>query len=113
MNKKNPGGRARKEGVTSPEQEEHDHSVESSVCFEQLEEWVRERIQWYVEELLEDVPTATILGGKDQLLDAQTTMTAIKTAPFRTRPAHPEEGSCWRGFGRFFVLKDLQLHGYK
>ena len=31
-----------------------DHSVESRVCFEQLEEWVREQIQFYVQELLED-----------------------------------------------------------
>ncbi len=32
-----------------------DHSVESRVCFEELEEWVREQIQFYVQELLEDV----------------------------------------------------------
>ncbi len=32
-----------------------DHSVESRVCFEQLEEWAREQIQFYVQELLEDV----------------------------------------------------------
>ena len=29
-----------------------DHSVESRICFEQLEEWVREQIQFYVQELL-------------------------------------------------------------
>ena len=34
-----------------------DHSVESRVCFEQLEEWVREQIQFYVQELLEDEVT--------------------------------------------------------
>ncbi len=35
-----------------------DRSVESRVCFEQLEEWVREQIQFYVQELLEDEVTA-------------------------------------------------------
>ncbi len=29
-----------------------DDNVESRVCFEQLEEWVREQIQFYVQELL-------------------------------------------------------------
>ena len=34
-----------------------DDNVESRVCFEQLEEWVREQIQFYVQELLEDQVT--------------------------------------------------------
>ena len=34
-----------------------DHSVESRVCFKQLEEWVREQLQFYVQELLEDEVT--------------------------------------------------------
>ena len=40
-----------------------DHSVESRVCFEQLEEWVREQIQFYVQELLEDEVTQ-LLGRR-------------------------------------------------
>ena len=40
-----------------------DRSVESRVCFEQLEEWVREQIQFYVQELLED-EVAQLLGRR-------------------------------------------------
>ena len=31
-----------------------DESVESRVCFEQLEDWVRERIQCWLQELLQE-----------------------------------------------------------
>ncbi len=42
-----------------------DRSVESRVCFEQLEEWVREQIQFYVQELLED-DSDTAAGTKKE-----------------------------------------------
>ena len=40
-----------------------DRSVESRVCFEHLEQWVRERIQWYVQKLLED-EVSELLGRR-------------------------------------------------
>ena len=43
-----------------------DHSVESRVCFEQLEEWVREQIQFYVQELLEDEVTQLLGRRKNE-----------------------------------------------
>jgi transposase-like protein len=43
-----------------------DRSVESRVCFEQLEEWVREQIQFYVQELLEDEVTQLLGGRKNE-----------------------------------------------
>ena len=46
-----------------------DHSVESRVCFEQLEEWVREQIQFYVQELLED--EVTQLLGEERMSVAE------------------------------------------
>ena len=43
-----------------------DHSVESRVCFEQLEEWVREQIQFYLQELLEDEVTQLLGRRKNE-----------------------------------------------
>ncbi len=43
-----------------------DHSVKSRVCFQQLEEWVRERIQWCVQELLEDEVTQLLGQRKNE-----------------------------------------------
>ena len=43
-----------------------DHSVESRVCFKQLEEWVREQIQFYVQELLEDEVTQLLGRRKNE-----------------------------------------------
>ena len=43
-----------------------DPSVESRVCFEQLEEWVREQIQFYVQELLEDEVTQLLGRRKNE-----------------------------------------------
>ena len=43
-----------------------DRSVESRVCFEQLEEWVREQIQFYVQELLEDEVTQLLGRRKNE-----------------------------------------------
>ena len=43
-----------------------DHGVESRVCFEQLEEWVREQIQFYVQELLEDEVTQLLGRRKNE-----------------------------------------------
>ena len=43
-----------------------DHSVESRVCFEQLEEWVREQIQFYAQELLEDEVTQLLGRRKNE-----------------------------------------------
>ncbi len=43
-----------------------DHSVESRVCFEQLEEWVREQIQFYVQELLENEVTELLGRRKNE-----------------------------------------------
>ena len=40
-----------------------ERSMESRVCFEHLEQWVRERIQWYVQELLED-EVSELLGRR-------------------------------------------------
>ena len=40
--------------------------LESRVCFEQLEEWVREQIQFYVQELLEDEVTQLLGRRKNE-----------------------------------------------
>ena len=40
--------------------------MESRVCFEQLEEWVREQIQFYVQELLEDEVTQLLGRRKNE-----------------------------------------------
>ena len=37
-----------------------DHSVESRVCFEQLEEWVREQIQFYVQGFYPDLADGSV-----------------------------------------------------
>ena len=43
-----------------------EESVESRVCFEQLEDWVREKIQCWVQKLLEEEVTELLGRGKSE-----------------------------------------------
>ena len=45
-------------------------SVESRVCFEQLEDWVREKIQSWVQALLEEEVTELLGRGKSERREA-------------------------------------------
>ncbi len=61
-----------------------DRSVESRVCFEQLEEWVREQIQFYVQELLEDEVTQLLGEERMSVAEKWTRPVAIATATVRS-----------------------------
>ena len=61
-----------------------DHSVESRVCFEQLEEWVREQIQFYVQELLEDEVTSCWDEERMSVAEKWTHPVAIATVTARS-----------------------------